>query len=139
MDKLIVIIGPTASGKTALATQLAYQLNGAIISADSRQVYRNMDIGTGKDLNEFRVNTKQIPYYLIDICEAGEKYNLARYQKDFETALTQIKNNNQQPIVCGGTGLYIEAVLNNYNRTQFSDNIALRLTLLNNKIGRAHV
>lgn len=134
MDKLIVILGPTASGKTALANQLAYKNNGAIISADSRQVYRKMDIGTGKDLDEYEINKQKIPYYLIDICEPGEKYNLSLFQKDAEIAIDKINNNNKLPIICGGTGLYIEAFLNNYNRTQITSNLDLRNEL--NKLSK---
>lgn len=130
MDKLVVILGPTASGKTKLATALADNINGAIISADSRQVYKHMDIGTGKDLKDFNINGKQIPYYLIDICEPGEKYNLAEFQKDAEQAIQAITQNGQTPILCGGTGLYIEALLNNYKHTDVAPNEELRKELL---------
>jgi tRNA dimethylallyltransferase len=106
-----VILGPTASGKTKLAVQVAAMLNGEIISADSRQVYRNMDIGTGKDLAEYEVNGGKIPYHLIDIVEAGTQYNVNDFQRDFETAFKQIILNGSQPIVCGGTGFYIHALL----------------------------
>ena len=105
---LLVITGPTASGKTRRAVDVAKALNGEIISADSRQVYRGMNLGTGKDLEEY----DNIPYHLIDIAEAGEKYNLYRYLRDYQIAYTQIINNNRLPILCGGTGLYIESVLN---------------------------
>lgn len=104
---IIAITGPTASGKTALAVETARRVGGEIISADSRQVYRRMDIGTGKDLSEYG----EIPYHLIDICEPGEKYNLHRYIKDFHTALEGILARGRQPILCGGTGLYLETVL----------------------------
>lgn len=112
---LISIIGATATGKTGLAVALADQINSEIISADSRQVYRNMDIGTGKDLDEYSLNGHHIPYHLIDIKEAGEKYNLFEYQRDFNTCYEDIKSRNiKYPIACGGTGLYIESVLKGY-------------------------
>ena len=106
-NKLITILGPTASGKTSLAAHLAARLGDAeIISADSRQVYRGMDIGTGKDLADYHVEGKDIPYHLIDICEAGEKYNLFRFQQDFHAAYDDILSRHHRPILCGGTGLY---------------------------------
>lgn len=105
---LLVITGPTASGKTRRAVDVAKALNGEIISADSRQVYLGMNLGTGKDLEEY----DNIPYHLIDIAEAGEKYNLYRYLRDYQIAYNQIINNNRLPILCGGTGLYVESVLN---------------------------
>jgi len=111
-NSLITILGPTASGKTELACALAYDINGEIISADSRQVYRNMDIGTGKDIDEYNVNGQSIPYHLIDIRDAGYKYNIWEYQQDFLTAFKDITNRGQQPILCGGSGLYIETALN---------------------------
>lgn len=104
---LIVILGPTASGKTRLAVRLAEQLNGAIISADSRQVYRGMDIGTGKDLTEYG----DIPHYLIDLVAPGTAYHLAQYRRDFPAAMQEIYQRGQQPILCGGSGLYIQSVL----------------------------
>lgn len=107
VKNVIIILGPTASGKTALAVALAKKINGAIISADSRQVYRHMDIGTGKDLKEY----EDIPYYLIDICEPGEKYNLSHFQHDFQKAYLDIVKSGRQPILCGGTGLYIQSVI----------------------------
>ena len=107
MKRIIAVTGPTASGKTALAVSIARQTGGEIISADSRQVYRRMDIGTGKDLSEY----EEIPYHLIDMCEPGTKYNLHRYVKDFHAALRDIESRGKQPIVCGGTGLYLETVL----------------------------
>ncbi len=111
MKTLITILGPTASGKTELACALAYDIDGEIISADSRQIYRKMDIGTGKDLNEYVVNNKPIPYHLIDIRDAGYKYNIYEYQQDFITAFNNINSRNKQPILCGGSGLYIETAL----------------------------
>lgn len=123
---IITIVGPTASGKTSLAAQLAYHLDTEIISADSRQVYRGMDIGTGKDLADYVVNGKQIPYHLIDICDAGEKYNLFEYQHDFHKAFSSIKAKGKTPILCGGTGLYAESVLKGYKLFQVPENKSLR-------------
>mgnify|MGYP002622237662 CR=1 FL=1 len=124
---MITILGPTASGKTTLAAHLAARLGDAeIISADSRQVYRGMDIGTGKDLADYTVDGREIPFHLIDICEAGEKYNLFRYQQDFHKACDDIRSRHRQPILCGGTGLYIEAVLKGYRMEAVPENPALR-------------
>ena len=106
--RMITILGPTASGKTDLAAHLAARLNAEIISADSRQVYRGMDIGTGKDLADYTVEGHAIPYHLIDICEPGTKYNLFRYQQDFLDSYEDIRSRGVLPILCGGTGLYIE-------------------------------
>ena len=129
---LITILGPTASGKTTLATHLAVRLADAeIISADSRQVYRGMDIGTGKDLADYNVGGKVIPFHLIDICEAGEKYNLFRYQQDFHAAYEDILSRQKQPILCGGTGLYIESVLKGYKMEEVPENPELREQLKN--------
>ena len=119
---MITILGPTASGKTPLAAALAREVNGEIISADSRQVYRRMDIGTGKDLSDYG----DIPYHLIDICEPGTKYNLFQYQQDFFDVYQMIVGKGKQPILCGGTGLYIEAVLKGYNLSPVPQNQALR-------------
>jgi tRNA dimethylallyltransferase len=121
-NDLIVIIGPTASGKTKLAANLAFRLDSEIISADSRQVYRGMNIGTGKDLDEYIVEGKQINYHLIDILNAGEKYNVAAFQNDFKTAFETIHQKNKTPILCGGTGMYVDAVLKNYQQTQIPIN-----------------
>jgi len=107
----IFVIGPTASGKTALAVRIASEYNGEIISADSRQVYRRMNLGTGKDLHEFTTEGKQITYHLIDICEPGEKYNIERFYHDVKIAVEEIKKRNKVPIICGGSGLYIETLL----------------------------
>ena len=114
INNLIVITGPTACGKTRIATKLAARIGGEILSADSRQVYRRMDIGTGKDLKDYEVDGKQIPYHLIDIAEPGERYNLYRYLQDFHKAYEDIVARGKQPILCGGTGLYIEGVLKGY-------------------------
>lgn len=113
--KLIVIVGPTACGKTAFATRLAASTDGEILSGDSRQVYRGMDIGTGKDLADYTVGGREIPYHLIDIAAPGEKYNVYRYQQDFAEAYADITARGKQPILCGGSGLYIEAVIKNYS------------------------
>lgn len=124
---IITILGPTASGKTTLAAQLAAKIGGAeIISADSRQVYKGMDIGTGKDLADYTVNGQQIPYHLIDIVEAGEKYNLFQYQQDFWHNYFNIIERGKLPILCGGTGLYIESVLKSYKMVPVPENAALR-------------
>lgn len=127
--RMITILGPTASGKTNLATHLAARLNAEIISADSRQVYRGMDIGTGKDLADYVVNGHVIPYHLIDICEPGTKYNLFRYQQDFLDCYEDIRSRGVLPILCGGTGLYIEAVLKGYSLSPVPQNPALRTEL----------
>ncbi|MDF1676197.1 MAG: tRNA (adenosine(37)-N6)-dimethylallyltransferase MiaA [Vicingaceae bacterium] len=126
---LIVILGITATGKTKLAAHLAEKLDGEIISADSRQVYRGMDIGSGKDLNDFIVNGKSIPYHLIDIKNAGEEYNVFEFQKDFLAVFEDIKSRNKQAILCGGTGLYLEAVLKGYRMLAIPENIELRNNL----------
>lgn len=123
---LVTILGPTATGKTQLATAFAARVNGEIISADSRQIYRGMDIGTGKDLNEYVVDCKAIPYHLVDCVDAGYKYNVFEYQRDFLNAFELIKQNERLPILCGGTGLYIEAVLNGYKLLAVPDNQSLR-------------
>ena len=124
---IITILGPTASGKTTLATHLADKLgNAEIISADSRQVYKGMDVGTGKDLTDYQVEGHQIPYHLIDIAEAGEKYNLFQYQQDFWSAYYDIIGRGKFPILCGGTGLYIESVLKSYKMVPVPENVALR-------------
>ena len=123
---LITILGPTACGKTELAAKLAAKLNAEIISADSRQVYRGMDIGTGKDLEDYMIHGQQIPYHLIDIAEPGSKYNLYRYQQDFHKVYQDIVNRGRVPILCGGTGLYIEAVLKGYALSTVPQNPALR-------------
>jgi tRNA dimethylallyltransferase len=116
---LICIVGPTASGKTRLAVQVANAVGGEIISADSRQIYRKMDIGTGKDLNEYNIAGKRIPYHLIDIVDAGYHYNVYEYQRDFQAVYTDILNRNRVPILCGGSGMYIESVLNNNYRLDY--------------------
>lgn len=129
MNRMITILGPTASGKTALAAALAASVGGEIISADSRQVYRRMDIGTGKDLADYDVDGVQVPYHLIDIAEPGTKYNVFEYQKDFVRVYTDIQRRGRLPIMCGGTGLYIEAVLKGYRLLPVPENGKLRRSL----------
>ena len=126
---LITILGPTASGKTSLATALADKLNAEIISADSRQVYCGMDIGTGKDLADYTINGKHIPYHLIDIVKPGYKYNVFEYQRDFLSAYNDIRQRGKLPILCGGTGLYIESVLKGYCLLPVPENPELRTRL----------
>lgn len=111
---MITILGPTASGKTALAAHLAYALDGEVISADSRQVYRGMSIGTGKDLSEYTVNGKKIHHHLIDIADPGYEYNIFEYQRDFLKAYNDITSGGKLPILCGGSGMYLESVLRKY-------------------------
>lgn len=123
---LPIILGPTASGKTALAVRVAYECGAEIISADSRQVYRGMDIGTGKDLREYSVQGVQIPYHLIDIVDAGYTYNLFEYTQDFNRVYSDILHRNSQAIVCGGTGLYLEAVIKNYNLLEVPEDATFR-------------
>ena len=110
----IVVTGPTATGKTKVAVNIAYQFNGEIISADSRQIYREMDIGTGKDLNEYNINNSEIPYHLIDILDPIENYSVYQFQRDFLSTYNDIIERNKLPILCGGTGLYIESILLKY-------------------------
>lgn len=126
MQKMITILGPTASGKTSLAAALAARIDAEIISADSRQVYRGMSIGTGKDLDDYRQGDRLIPYHLIDICEPGTKYNLFQYQQDFHLIYNNIVARGVRPILCGGTGLYIESVLKGYALSPVPQNQALR-------------
>lgn len=129
MRKMITILGPTASGKTALAAAFAVRTGGEIISADSRQVYRRMDIGTGKDLADYVVGGVCVPYHLIDIVEPGTKYNVFEYQRDFAAAYSDILERGALPVMCGGTGLYIEAVLNGYKLAPVPENKDLRTRL----------
>ena len=126
---LITILGPTASGKTPLAAALADRLGTEIISGDSRQVYRRMDLGTGKDLVDYTVDGRQVPYHLIDIVEPGYKYNVFEYQRDFLKAYQEITAKNKLPILCGGTGMYIESVLKGYRLLPVPENPELRASL----------
>lgn len=126
MIPMITILGPTASGKTDIAAHLAAELSAEIISADSRQVYRRMDIGTGKDLADYVVDGKRVPYHLIDIVEPGTKYNLFEYQRDFLEAYNDIRSRGKNVILCGGTGLYIESVLKGYRLIPVPENKELR-------------
>ncbi len=123
---LITILGPTASGKTTFAAALAHEREGEIISADSRQIYRGMDLGTGKDLQDYMVEGKTIPYHLIDIVEPGYKYNVFEFQRDFLTAYQDIKERKKCPILCGGTGMYLESILKGYRLLPVPENTALR-------------
>ncbi len=126
---LVTILGPTASGKTPLAVALAYRLDAEIISGDSRQVYRRMDLGTGKDLADYVVDGKRIPYHLIDIVEPGYKYNVFEFQRDFLQAYDDIRQRGVLPILCGGTGMYIESVLKGYKLLPVPENPELRASL----------
>ena len=126
---LLVILGPTATGKTQLAVQLAHKLSGEIISADSRQVYRGMDIGTGKDLNEYNFKGVSIPYHLIDIVAPIEEYNVAQFQRDFQRVYSDIKERKKLPILCGGTGFYIKAVLMDFQLPKTEPDKQLRQEL----------
>lgn len=126
---LVTILGPTAGGKTGVAARLAHRIDGEIISADSRQVYRGMDLGTGKDYADYVVEGQQVPFHLIDIVEAGYEYNVFEYQRDFLGVFDDICQRKKFPILCGGSGLYLEAVLNNYRLIQVPHNEELRKQL----------
>ena len=126
---MLTILGPTASGKTGLAAELALRLEGEIISADSRQVYRNMDLGTGKDLQDYIVDGKPVPYHLIDIANAGYQYNVFEFQRDFLKVYAEMKSRNCFPVMCGGSGLYLEAVLKGYRLIQVPVNEQRRAEL----------
>ncbi|HIX03236.1 MAG TPA: tRNA (adenosine(37)-N6)-dimethylallyltransferase MiaA [Candidatus Odoribacter faecigallinarum] len=129
MYDLLAVIGPTASGKTAFAVRLALALGGEVISADSRQVYRGMDIGTGKDLEEYVVEGQQVPCHLVDIVEAGYKYNVFEYQADFLRVWEDCRRRGVVPVLCGGSGLYVEAVLKGYKLLAVPVNEELRASL----------
>ncbi len=131
---LITILGPTACGKTRLAALLADRLDGEIISADSRQVYRRMDIGTGKDLDDYKVNGKTIPHHLIDIAEPGTEFNVFLYQQEFIRAYKEIKSRNKIPLLCGGSGFYLESILNRKMLVEVPQNNLLRETLKNKSL-----
>ncbi len=115
---MVTILGPTASGKTEVAVKLALKLSGEVISADSRQIYRNMDLGTGKDLEEYQVNGIDVPYHLINIAEAGYQYNVFEFQRDFLKAYQAIREKRSFPVMCGGSGMYLEAILKGYRLIQ---------------------
>tara|TARA_B110000263_G_C15211368_1_gene465394 strand:+ start:116 stop:1036 length:921 start_codon:yes stop_codon:yes gene_type:complete len=134
MNKLIVILGPTASGKTRLAVNLASKYSGEIISADSRQIYKGMDIGTGKDLNEYHINNDDIPYHLINIINPQQDYSVFKFKQDCNTALYTIESKNKVPILCGGTGLYIESILLDYKMPKTKPNLNLRKKLDNKSL-----
>ena len=127
--QLLTILGATATGKTKVAAAVAKKLNSEILSGDSRQVYKNMDIGTGKDLEDYIIDEKPIPYHLIDIVDAGYKYNVFEYQRDFYKAYNDICARGKQPLLCGGSGMYIEAVVNGYQMTEVPANYNLRSEL----------
>ena len=129
MANLITILGPTACGKTTFAAHLSLELGAEIISADSRQIYRRMDIGTGKDIADYSVEGHTVPYHLIDIVEPGYKYNLFEYQRDFLRAYNDITSRGKTPVLCGGTGLYIESVLKGYRLSPVPENPELRHSL----------
>lgn len=123
---MLTILGPTAGGKTSLATRMAYILKGEIISADSRQVYRGMDLGTGKDLDDYNIEGHEIPYHLIDIVDAGYKYNIFEYQQDFLNVYSKLQKDEKFPIFCGGSGMYLDSVLKGYKLISVPDNEQLR-------------
>ncbi len=131
MKQLITILGPTASGKTQLGAYLAAEINGEIISADSRQIYRKMDIGTGKDISDYTVNGKLVPFHLVDIQEPGFRYNVFAFLNDFSTAFNNICDANNVPILCGGSGMYLDAVLRGYDMSKVPNNPELRANLEN--------
>ena len=126
---LVTVLGPTAGGKTSFAAHLTKMLNSEIISGDSRQVYRGMDLGTGKDIEDYTIDEETIPYHLIDIVDAGEKYNVFQFQKDFFTAYKTITNKNKLPVMCGGTGLYLDAIVQNYELQEVPKDEKLRAEL----------
>ncbi|MEI8046621.1 MAG: tRNA (adenosine(37)-N6)-dimethylallyltransferase MiaA [Bacteroidota bacterium] len=126
---LLTVLGPTAVGKTAFAAHLALELNAEIISADSRQVYRGMDIGTGKDKADYIIDNQVIPSHLIDIADPGTEYNVFQFQRDFKSAYSSVISKGKIPILCGGTGLYLESVLSGYRLTEVPENIEFRIKL----------
>ena len=126
---ILVVLGPTASGKTAFAARLAFELGGEVVSADSRQVYKEMNIGTGKDYGDYQVGERYIPYHLVDIAEPGTRYNVYEYQKDFLKVYEELKSRNVLPVLCGGSGLYVEAVLKGYKLIHVPPDPELRNSL----------
>ncbi len=133
--QLLTILGPTASGKTAVAAHAASRFNGEVLSADSRQVYRHMDLGTGKDYADYDINGQKIPYHLIDLVDAGGQYNVFEYQRDFLKAFADVTSRGKLPVLCGGSGLYLEAVLKNYKLIQVPPNEELRRSLRSASLG----
>ncbi len=131
---LIIVTGPTATGKTKFAVDLADRLNAEIISADSRQVFRGMDLGTGKDISEYSSNGKAVPYHLIDILDAGQKYSVYQFQKDFFVAYDSITKRGKNVVLCGGTGLYVESIVKNYQMPDVPENVELRKSLENKSL-----
>lgn len=132
---LIVITGPTATGKTKFAVALANIIDAEIISADSRQVFKGMDIGTGKDIADYFIGNRHIPYHLIDILEAGQRYSVFRFQQDFFRVYDEIRSRGKRVILCGGTGLYVESVVSNYRLPDVPENLELRKQLANKTLG----
>lgn len=131
---LVTVLGPTACGKTTLAVALADCLHTAVISADSRQVYRLMDLGTGKDLKEYMVEGRKVPYHLIDIVEPGYKYNVFEYQRDFLNVYDKLRSEGQIPVLCGGTGMYLESILRSYRLVEVPEDKELRVSLLDKSL-----
>jgi tRNA dimethylallyltransferase len=131
---LLVVTGPTASGKTSLAAALALRLNGEIISADSRQVYRKMNIGTGKDYSDYTIGEKKIPYHLIDIADPGYKYNLFEFQRDFVKVLNDLRSRKVFPVICGGSGMYIDSVVSGYRMLEVPPDPVFRRSLENRSL-----
>jgi tRNA dimethylallyltransferase len=132
---LLVITGPTASGKTSLAAAVAFKLNGEIISADSRQVYRQMNLGTGKDYADYLTGGKKIPCHLIDVADPGYKYNVFEYQRDFVHVLSDLRSRKKFPVVCGGSGMYIDSIISGYRMTEVPPDPLLRASLERKSIG----
>jgi tRNA dimethylallyltransferase len=126
---LVVITGPTAGGKTSLAARLALQLGGEVVSADSRQVYRSMDIGTGKDLDDYVVDGVEVPNHLIDIVDPGYKYNVYEYQRDFLAVYNDLKKRSVFPVVCGGSGMYVDSIISGYRLIEIPPDPELRIEL----------
>jgi tRNA dimethylallyltransferase len=126
---LLAVVGPTASGKTTLAVALASKMNGEVISADSRQVYRRMDLGSGKDYNDYFIDGKKIPYHLIDVADPGYKYNVFEYQRDFLNVYRDMKVRKKFPIVCGGSGMYLDSIISGYNLIEVPPDPGLRAAL----------
>ena len=127
--QMIAVVGPTASGKTALAARLCYEMNGEVISGDSRQVYRGMDLGTGKDLEDYHINGRTIPCHLVDIRPCGDKYTVFHFQRDFLKAYQTVRDHQALPVLCGGSGLYVESVLRGYRLLDVPQNPSLRAAL----------